>query len=341
MMTVMKPIRIHIIAEAFVGKANGVTTAILELMDALKNDPNYTVVDRIEDADVIHAHTIGLDYMRLSGRYRNKLIVSAHVVPDSFDGSLRLSRLWRPLATMYLRLAYNRAQTVIAVSPTVKTVLERIGVRTPIQVLCNSVDRQKFKPSTPLRNTFRQKYGITDAFVVSCMGQIQPRKGIYDFIQTARLCPDIQFMWVGGTPFKGLTADYNKLKKAIKNAPKNIIFTGIVDFDDMPGYYAMSDVFFMPSYHENFAFATIEASAVHLPLLLRDNPEYPSSLFTHYLKATTVAGFCDALTSLKNDPDCLSHWQNESNQLAETYSRDAYMTHIKKAYAHSVSGSIQ
>ena len=61
---------------------------------------------------------------------------------------------------------------------------------------------------------------MTNEFVVTCVGQIQPRKGIYDFIETAEKCPDITFVWVGGTPFKGLTAEYKKLQTVVKNAPK-------------------------------------------------------------------------------------------------------------------------
>ena len=328
----MEKIKIHVIAESFVGEANGVTTAILELLKALKEDPTYELVDDIKNADVVHAHTIGLDYIKQSYKYKHKMVVSAHVIPDSFIGSLIFSRLWRPLAKRYLTFVYNRAQCVIAVSPFVKLELEKINVTTDMRVLCNSVDRSTFKPNPIARQSFRNKHGLTDEFVVTCVGQIQPRKGIYDFIDTAKQCPDITFVWVGGTPFKSLTAEYSKLQEVVKNAPKNIIFTGIVDFKDMPAYYAMSDVFFMPSYQENFAFATIEASSVKLPLLLRDNVEYPSSLFTHYLKGTSSNDFSSLLQRLKNEPKFLQEWQNESETLAEKYALTAYMKSLKAIY---------
>ncbi len=336
----MKKLKIHVIAEEFVGEANGVTTAILELIDSLKNDPFYELVDNIKDADIIHAHTIGLDYIKQSYKYKNKMIVSAHVIPDSFIGSLIFSRLWRPLAKQYLKYVYNRSKEVIAVSPFVKIELEKINVKSKIHVLCNSVDRQKFKEDDELRQTFRKKHQLSDEFVVTCVGQIQPRKGIYDFIEAAEKCPDITFVWVGGTPFKGLTAEYNKLQDVVKNAPKNIIFTGIVDFKDMPGYYAMSDVYFMPSFQENFAFATIEASSVRLPLLLRDNVEYPSSLFTHYLKGKNADDFANVLNQLKNDSEYFNHWRNESETLASKYSLKSYMAQLKTIYLDSLENNV-
>ena len=69
----MKSLKIHVIAEEFVGEANGVTTAILELLEALNKDPFYEIVDCPKEADIIHAHTIGLSYIKTSYKYKNKI----------------------------------------------------------------------------------------------------------------------------------------------------------------------------------------------------------------------------------------------------------------------------
>jgi len=290
----MAKLRVSVYAEEFIGTANGVYTAFLEAVDGLKKvtDLELIVNDLSQKADVYHFHSIGLRYIWHSFLAKRKLVVSAHVVPDSFIGSLIFSTLWRPLARWYLRFIYNRAKLVIAVSPMVKEELEKIGVTSNIEVLCNSVDRQKFKPNPTLRAKFRKQLGLLDTdFVASCVGQIQPRKGVIDFIETAKQLPHVKFVWVGGRPYGRLTADYTEMTHAVENAPSNVIFAGIASFEDMPGYYAASDAYFMPSYQENFAFATIEASAVKLPLVLRDNKEYPDSLFTHYLKGSTYHDF--------------------------------------------------
>ena len=100
----MKKLKIHVIAEKFVGEANGVTTAILELIESLKRDSFYELQDGPKSADVVHAHTIGLGYVRESFKHKKKMIVSAHVVPDSFIGSLIFSELWRSLKGIRLKL---------------------------------------------------------------------------------------------------------------------------------------------------------------------------------------------------------------------------------------------
>ena len=100
----------------------------------------------------------------------------------------------------------------------------------------------------------------------------------------------------------------------------------------MPFLYAMSDCFFMPSYQENFAFATIEASSVKLPLVLRDNVEYPSSLFTHYLKGKNANDFATIIKQLHSDEEFLIKWQNESDTLASKYDLVSYMKQLKEIY---------
>ncbi|MSR88749.1 MAG: glycosyltransferase [Candidatus Margulisbacteria bacterium] len=330
----MKKLKISILSEKFIGEANGVYTAFLETVDSLKkrSDVELSINENFQEADLIHAHSIGLEFIKLSFKYKKKLIISAHVVPDSFIGSLILSEWWKPLAKWYLKFVFNQAKMVIAVSPVVKSELEKIGVKTEIYVLCNSVDRNKFKPNPDARHTLRKKYNVSESqFVALCVGQIQPRKGIYDFLETARLCPDVTFIWVGGRPYGRLTADFDHLTSEVDKAPKNVIFAGIIPFEEMPEYYAMADVYFLPSYQENFAFATIEAAAVKLPLLLRDNVEYPGTLFTHYLKATDANGFSEQTKSLQN-PETLQKWQSESDMLASKYEINTYIEKILMLY---------
>lgn len=337
----MKTIRVNLIAEKFISTANGVYTAVLEAISSLRQRPEIklTVNGDSKNCDVIHAHSMGLKSVWLSFRYRHKYVLSAHVVPDSFIGSLILSRLWKPLMQLHLLTMYNRARMVIAVSPLVKEELVKLGVKSEMHVLCNSVDREKFKPDAEIRKRFRERFQLHENdFVVICVGQIQPRKGIYEFLETAKLMPTIKFVWIGGRPFGRLTAEYDKLTKAVTEAPSNVLFPGIVDFSDMPGCYAMADVYFLPSYQENFAFATIEASAVKLPLLLRDNVEYPSSLFTHYLKGETPADYASLLETLSTDQGFYKKQQAESDILASKYEIATYTDQLISLYKKVADG---
>ena len=330
----MSKLRVNIFAEKFIGEANGVTTAVLECIESLKKRNDIELqIDGKEPYDVLHSHTIGMGFVLKSWGKRKKTIVSAHVVPDSFIGSLIFSRLWKPLAKQYLKFIYDRASVVVAVSPVVKEELTKIGVKARIEVLCNSVDRVKFRSDEAYRSEIRSKFSIkSDEKVALCVGQIQPRKGIEDFLKTAQSLPDIKFMWVGGRPYGRLTEDFDKMTRLVDNAPANVIFAGIIDFKEMPKYYAAADIYFMPSYQENFAFATIEAASVKLPLVTRDNPEYPGTLFDHYLKAPDAKGFTELINKLATDQQYFQKYQDHSDKLANMYEVNAYTDKLVAIY---------
>ncbi|MDD5456238.1 MAG: glycosyltransferase family 4 protein [Candidatus Margulisbacteria bacterium] len=319
-------IKVNIFAESFIGEANGVLTAVKQTIQALTHHKEVEVqFNGKKQADILHSHTIGPFFLLKSLEKSHKTIISAHVIPDSFIGSLIFSKWWKPLAKVYLRFIYNQADTIIAVSPKVKVELQKIGIKRNIEVLCNGVDRKKFKPDETARKKIRKNYNIPlKKTVVLCVGQLQPRKGLEDFIACARLLPDLIFLWAGGRPYGRLTEQYSKMNKLINTAPKNIIFTGIIAFDEIPYIYAAADIYFMPSYQENFAYATIEAASVKLPLVTRDIPEYLDTLFNHYLKGTTVQEFCLCIRRLTEDKSCYQKYQHHSDILAEKYNLNIY-----------------
>jgi 1,2-diacylglycerol-3-alpha-glucose alpha-1,2-galactosyltransferase len=335
----MDPIlTLEIVAEKrFIRKANGVHTAVVQLVEQLRkrDDIKISVNTSSSQVDVIHAHTLGAHYLLKALTCRDHLVASAHVVPESFLGSLIFDKFCYGVAKFYLKFALNRARLVIAVSPVVKTQLKRLGVTTEIVVLCNSVDRQQFRPDKQLRKRVRTQLGLSDdGFISLCVGQIQRRKGIQTFLNVAEILPQMTFVWVGGRPFGRLTANYDEMTELMEQAPQNVRFIDAVDFEEMPGYYAMADVFFFPSFQENFAYAILEASSTRLPLVLRDNPEYPYLLFTHYLKAGTDEGFAETLRHLTKDVSFLETWQQESDTLASKYEIHKYVEQLVTCYKY-------
>ena len=148
------------------------------------------------------------------------------------------------------------------------------------------------------------KYGLpTERFTVVCAGQLQRRKGIFDFIELAKKMPDTQFVWAGGFSFGKITDGYEEVRKVVENPPDNIKFTGIVDRDKMNEIYNLADVMFLPSYEELFPMTILEAMNCRVPLLLRDIPIYENILFDYYLRAKDNDGFAEILNRLQNDSE--------------------------------------
>ncbi|MES2200796.1 MAG: glycosyltransferase family 4 protein [candidate division FCPU426 bacterium] len=314
-------IKVNIISESEGFKAQGVHTAFVDMVDAMSKMPGIEIlVNSDQPCDILHAHTFGPRYWKLKRHYPGRRIMTAHVVPGSFIGSLALAKYWAPISDWYLKVAYNSAEVVLCVAPQVKRDLAAIGVKSRLEVLTNPVSTERFFPSPKLRTQGRRllKLRSTEKICLSA-GQIQPRKGVAEFIAAARALPEIQFVWLGGRPFKRLTAGFSELNKAMESAPANVHFAGVFELEQMPALYNAADLFFFPSYQENCALAINEAMACGIPMLLRDNPEYAELYGPCYLAAKDPAGYAAKITDFFKDGKLRASLRLRSSKAAERF----------------------
>lgn len=320
----MKRVTVNLVSEsAFTVQGHGVHTAFLEMKHILEIQPNIKLLVNAEplvSTDITHLHTFGFfSLRRLLSRKGGKKVVSAHVVPDSLVGSIAGAKVWVHIFKYYLRWFYNQAHVIIAVSPYTQRELMRLGIKRPIVVLPNSIDTAKYKNSTTERRCCRQELGLADnKFIVVGNGQIQPRKRFDTFIKTARQLPDVQFIWVGGIPFKAAGAGYAKLHHLIKHAPSNVIITDVIPLSQARLYMKASDLMFMPSTQETFGLAIIEGAASGLPVIVRDIHDYDAT-FGDLVSRSDDQHFVELIRRYMVDDNFYAAGQRRSKQLAAKY----------------------
>lgn len=162
-----------------------------------------------------------------------------------------------------------------------------MGCKPEITTIYNGIDTTVFQPDMKKRKTFRQKLKLKDDdLLVLTVAQRTPRKGIYDFLETARKFPEYTFLWIGGFPYSFFSKDYRNIKKAIKNRPVNTIFPGFVE--DIFEVYSAADVFFMPSFAEGHSIVMLEALSMQLPMIARETEEYKEAFKETVQYFTTV-----------------------------------------------------
>lgn len=331
-----KKITINVISDsAFSVQGHGVHTAYTEHLNGLKKYSKFEVHTNQKNfkSDIIHIHTIGPYGLRFILAKNSIKFVSAHVVPDSFVGSLVGARLWYPLAKIYLKWFYNKADGVFAVSHEVAGQLKQIGVKKPIYVVPNMLDTKVFANSASKKAYARKKLQIpSDKFVVVCSGQVQPRKRVDSFLYCANSLPNIKFIWVGGIPFKRVAASYAKMQKIMQDAPKNVVFTGVITHEEVTEYYQASDMFFLPSEQETFGIVIIEGAAAGLPVLLRNNQQYKKTFNGFYLSADNDAGFVSQIKKLSSNKHYYKDAQAKSSHIAKTYETRNVMNEINRIY---------
>lgn len=338
----MKQLRVNIVSESVTTvQGHGVHTAYEEMSRALEARSDIELVRNDFDAqvecDVIHFHTIGTKTFKKLRQKGPVKVMSAHVVPDSFVGSLVGAHMWKPVAAAYLRWFYGKADMLLAVSTTTADELRRLGIRVPIRVLHNSVDTVRYKqPSPDARQRIRKLLGIKkDTFVVIGAGQVQPRKRVDAFMAAAKALPDVAFVWVGGIPFGPAAADHKAMKKLMNSTLPNLYFPGQIELDDMVDFYHAADLFWLPSEQETFGLVVIEAAASGLPILLRDIADY-NHTFREFADVATDATFIEHITRFASDAVFYAKQAKLAKKLAVQFDSQTVTNELVKLYRQLV-----
>lgn len=328
-------ISVNLISESeFTVQGHGVHTAYVEMRDSLLKLPGVAVsVNKGGRHDIVHVHTVGpysLFRLLTSGR---KKVVSAHVVPDSFIGSLKGARWWRPLAVWWLRFFYNRAELIFAVSDYTKTELQKLNVKRRIEVLYNTIDTTKYSNSSEKKAQARKKLSIApDAFIVVSAGQVQPRKRVDMFIEMAAALPELTFIWVGGIPFGSVAADNHAMQEVMAHAPSNVTFTGVIPLEQVADYYRAADVFVLLSDQETFGLVVIEAAAAGLPIILRDIADYDTTFRPHGQFVASVKEAARAVERLRTDAKFYQAQQHAASHIAKRFDSAQGATQLLQYY---------
>ena len=337
-----RQMRVNVISESeFTVQGHGVHSAFADTVEALKKYTDCDVaINTNRPADIIHIHSPGPYSLFKMIFGKGVKVVSAHVTPASFVGSIMLAKYWEPVAKLYLRWMYNRAGAVLAVSNDVMNELKQMGVTKPIYLVPNTLSTEAFKSSEEMRARARRKQRVGEQeFVVMSCGQVQPRKRIDTFVAQARALPKIRFVWVGGMPFKGIAADQATMSKIMKEHSDNLTFTGIVSRQEVESWYRAADLFFLPSNQETFGLVIVEAAAAGLPILLRDLQQYRQTFSGGYEKGTDEE-FTMIIKRFSQDKVYYSKWKQAAEQIAEKYDSKVGAERLMEVY-HEVLGLAQ
>ncbi|MFC4530721.1 glycosyltransferase [Sphaerisporangium dianthi] len=301
-----EPVPVSVVSEsAFTVRGHGVHSVFEESLRAIKRMPDFRRVSglRAYRKDVVlHVHTMGpLAALRMMA-HRGPKLISAHVTPETLIGSIKGAHLIRGLVNRYMRGVFDLATLVLSVSKATTAELTDLGVRRPVMLMSNAIDEERIRSLAGRRAELRRGFGWGDHLVVLGVGQVQPRKGVEEFVSCARALPHLRFVWVGGMQFGMLSDARHDLTRLRETAPDNVTFTGLVPRDEVFAYCAAADVFFLPSKHETFGLATLEAATAALPVVVPDLPCYRDWLKDAYLHARTVPEFVELLRSLEDAP---------------------------------------
>ncbi len=212
-----------------------------------------------ENFDIIHLHEPFMPMLCSAVlRFSNTANVGTF---HAFDGSPGYNFGW-PISTIMLKRRLRKLHGKIAVS---KPAMEFASKYVPgyYNIIPNGVDLEHFSPDvSPIDRFCDGKINIL--FV----GRLEKRKGLSYLLKAYQRVkgeiPDSRLIIVG----PGIRLRHKCEKQVRRSGLEDVIFTGHVDYDELPRYYKTADIFCAPATgRESFGIILLEAMAVGKPIV--------------------------------------------------------------------------
>jgi len=186
--------------------------------------------------------------------------------------------LRRSILTAIEKLAMRSATDIVAISPSLRLRAIDLRLVSPDKIRVvghgssNGVDTENFDSrrfSNEDLNSLRERIGlVTGIPTIGFVGRLTRDKGLFDLSEAMRLLSveraSCQLLVVGGV-------DDVSGSEALKTLSSLDIPVTVVGHVDNPAaYYAVMDIFCLPSFREGFGNAVVEASSMGVPVVISD-----------------------------------------------------------------------
>jgi 1,2-diacylglycerol 3-alpha-glucosyltransferase len=241
----------------------------------------------------------------------------------------------------YLPAFCRACNLVIAPSAGMRDVLIRLGVDADVQVVPNGVDLKPFLGEQQVVD--REKYGFEqDDVILLYVGRLGPEKNLpfllRSFAGTAKAYEKVRLMIVGDGP------ERDNLQDRVKTMgiQKKVVFTGMVPYENLPGYLNMADAFVTASVTEVHPLSIIEAMAAGLPVLGIHSPGVGDTVqdgLTGYLSSEDLAMFTAQMVRLASQADIREEMSVHARKAAEQYSIERTSQMMLELYVKTIAAS--
>ncbi len=215
-------------------------------------------------------------------------ILSIHFSLEAFLA--RIIRLFFGIPyTMYLAgdtplelIEAKRADGKIQISEFMNKQCQKFGYNA--EIIPKGFDLNLYNPNNDA-SKFKESLGLDSKKVILTMCRLDPRKNLVTLIDAAHILKEQNKL--NNTVFiiagEGVESDMLKQKTQEYGLGDSIIFVGSVPnkSPEHPLYYAMADLFVLPTLYEGFGWVFLEAMASGVPIITTDagsNPEVVGSV---------------------------------------------------------------
>lgn len=290
--------------------------------------------------DMVHSHGpffMGDFALRLSRQHAIPLVFTYHCMFEQYvhDWPVQnegVKRFMVKLAAGYC----NLVDQVIVPSESVRDILLKRGVKTPMEVIPTGVDEKRFLKGNGA--AFREKNRIPgDAFVVGHAGRLAPEKNleflINCMVELLKKEPRAHALIVGLGPSEQM------IKNTFEQAglEKRLHLTGVLHYQDLVDAYFAMDVFAFASLSETQGIVLIEAMSAGVPVVALDAPGAREVVRDYHngrlLKEMDRQSFVDALSwVLSRSPEELQTIKQVTRMIVQKFPINSSAKHMLEIY---------
>lgn len=239
---------------------------------------------------------------------------------------------------------YNAANKIICVSDYISNRVQHTIAPTENKTITiyNGIDVDYF--SNKRHNISRSELGFeSDDFIVVFSGRIIKDKGIKELIEAIiriKSHTRIKLLVIGSSflgNYSSASPFLDSLKDKAKELDKRIVFTGYINYDEVPSYLHIADIAVIPSiWHEPFGLTCLEAIASGLPLITTNVGGIPEVVDNECAEIVDVNdnivdNLAERILYLYNNPERRQEMSIAARKRARMFTSDSYAQNFFKA----------
>lgn len=295
--------------------------------------------------DVIHSHTefgVGTFARLVAKQYNIPLVHTYHTMYEDYVYYIThgyFNKSSKKLAEYFTKFYCDKTATELIV-PSKKTYdlfKNKYKVERNVHIVPTGIDVERFyreKLNQEKIKDLRKKLGLKENdLVINYVGRLAKEKSINTLIEShAALVKqfNVKLLIVGSGPDLD---HFKEMTKKLKIQDK-VIFTGAVPWEEVPYYYAVSDIFATASVTETQGLTVIEAMASGLPVVCADDESFRDivvpGLNGNLFK--TKRQYRKCIEDILNNKELFHKMRKQARITAESHSLKYYAEKILDVY---------
>ena len=237
----------------------------------------------------------------------------------------------------------NKCDRLIVPTNKIKEMfLDRYNIKKEINVIPSGIDIERFYLTNTIKKKseeIRKKYNIeSDDFIIGSVGRVAAEKSYDETIKNmqelVKYNKKMKFMLVGDGP------DMDNLKKLTSQLKldKNVIFTGLVDYDLMPVYYHVFDVMVSFSKTETQGLTVVEGLAASLPTICIEDESFINTIqngYNGYLFNDNEE-YRKHIIDLAYDKELYKEMSMNAKNSVYNYSKEVFASNVLRVYHDAI-----